>query len=550
MRKGDRVRAQRDLVRPRRGRVPRRRRVRDRPHSEPSPVVRHGHPPLRGLPPGAHRVHRGDHADPRSACPTSRSTSTRSSSTRTGRSSAVGAGCRRCSRPARGSGAPAERRGVDGPRRNGSRGRVPRPRRALDLHDGRARVGGGAGRTAARAARLPDLARSTRAACSTVCAAHRRVVLRRLPRLRALRQARPALHARAGRPTSSGVRRRARARALALLTHDMGDTVGGELLRAQLEGTWPVRGQPRVLTNGSIYIDMAQLTPGQQLLLASRRAPATESALDARRSGPALAGTFSPALVGDDEELAAQWQLVARDDGHRLLPRPSATSRSAGATRTRYTGAIETHPSPLARRVGRRRPDRGASAMTDRLRTARPDAVVDTPRRRRALPDDRGAGAVRDGGQARADAFGVATVGASSDATSWACAAAYAWSRTSRPLTGVVGDLCRGVLGVLRHVARRALRRAEHVTRRGRAARRPSGANWSNSVLAPTAARASTPRRKRNRMTVSLGRVGCARTSYPQRRVQASVCLRLDAEIVVETAHVERARTATEARAR
>ena len=59
--------------------------LRDRPPSEPAPVVRHGHPPLPGLAPGAHRVHRGPRRDLRRACPTSRSSSTRSSSTRTGR---------------------------------------------------------------------------------------------------------------------------------------------------------------------------------------------------------------------------------------------------------------------------------------------------------------------------------------------------------------------------------------------------------------------------------------------------------------------------------
>ncbi|HEV7721197.1 MAG TPA: alpha/beta fold hydrolase, partial [Iamia sp.] len=38
---------------------------------------------------------------------------------------------------------------------------------------------------------------------------------------------------------------------LALMTHDMGDTVGGELLARQMEGTWPVEVTRRVVTNGS-----------------------------------------------------------------------------------------------------------------------------------------------------------------------------------------------------------------------------------------------------------------------------------------------------------
>ncbi len=46
---------------------------------------------------------------------------------------------------------------------------------------------------------------------------------------------------------------------LALLTHDLGDTVGGELLARQAEGRWPVEITRRVITNGSIYIEMAHL---------------------------------------------------------------------------------------------------------------------------------------------------------------------------------------------------------------------------------------------------------------------------------------------------
>ena len=44
---------------------------------------------------------------------------------------------------------------------------------------------------------------------------------------------------------------------VAMLTHDMGDTVGGELLARSLEGTLAFAVTRRVLTNGSIYIDMA-----------------------------------------------------------------------------------------------------------------------------------------------------------------------------------------------------------------------------------------------------------------------------------------------------
>ena len=54
---------------------------------------------------------------------------------------------------------------------------------------------------------------------------------------------------------------------LGLLTHDVGDTVGGELLARNLEGDWPVEITGRVLTNGSIYMRWARLSDGQRFLL-------------------------------------------------------------------------------------------------------------------------------------------------------------------------------------------------------------------------------------------------------------------------------------------
>ena len=52
---------------------------------------------------------------------------------------------------------------------------------------------------------------------------------------------------------------------ISLLTHDYGDTVGGELLARQREGRWPVDIVRRVLTNGSIYMALARLSAGQAM---------------------------------------------------------------------------------------------------------------------------------------------------------------------------------------------------------------------------------------------------------------------------------------------
>ena len=164
---------------------------------------------------------------------------------------------------------------------------------------------------------------------------------------------------------------------LALLSHDMGDTVGGELLARHTEGRWPVEITRRVLTNGSIYIGMAQLSPGQQLLLAMPdEIMSTNDALDAASIRAGLAATFSPSSSVCDAELEAQWELIARSDGHRLLPRLIRYIEERRRDEARYTGAIETHASPLHVVWGVDDPI-AVVAMTERLRAARPHLTVE-----------------------------------------------------------------------------------------------------------------------------------------------------------------------------
>ncbi len=170
-----------------------------------------------------------------------------------------------------------------------------------------------------------------------------------------------------------GVAHRVGITAAALLTHDMGDTVGGELLARSLEGTLPFAVTSRVLTNGSIYIDMARLTKGQQLLLSLPDEPTDLVVADGFTRG--LAGTFSERSHVGDDELEAQWLLAERNGGNRLLPRTIRYIEDRRAEERRFTGAIETHPSPLSVVWGADDPI-AILSMTDRLQRARPDALV------------------------------------------------------------------------------------------------------------------------------------------------------------------------------
>jgi pimeloyl-ACP methyl ester carboxylesterase len=157
---------------------------------------------------------------------------------------------------------------------------------------------------------------------------------------------------------------------LDLLTHDVGDTVGGELLARQLEGGWEVEITGRTLTNGSIYVDLTRLSPGQQILLGLADERLAEG-LDRSTVMAGVVATFSPAAVVGDQELEAQWEMIDHRDGTRLLPRLIRYVEERRRNGERFTGAIERHPSPLGVVWGRDDPI-AVAAMADRLVEHRP----------------------------------------------------------------------------------------------------------------------------------------------------------------------------------
>jgi pimeloyl-ACP methyl ester carboxylesterase len=173
----------------------------------------------------------------------------------------------------------------------------------------------------------------------------------------------------------------ARAAALAevaLVTHDLGDSVGGELLARDLEGTLPFAVVQRIVTNGSIYMDLVQLTEGQQLLLAAADEPIDLAALgiDPEAGFKAgLAGTF--AVPATEDELRAQWELASRAGGHRMLTRTIRYIEDRRAEERRFTAPIESHPSSLAIVWGELDPV-AVHPMALRLHAARPDATLTT----------------------------------------------------------------------------------------------------------------------------------------------------------------------------
>jgi pimeloyl-ACP methyl ester carboxylesterase len=163
-----------------------------------------------------------------------------------------------------------------------------------------------------------------------------------------------------------------------LLTHDMGDSVGGELLARTLAGESPLRVRRRVLTNGSIYLDLAQLTDGQTFLRSLPDEMLPDGAgPDAEALAATLAALCAPAPPPAEaaRHLRAGAELVVRAGGARLLPRLIRYLDERARHEHRWTGAVESHPAPLAVVWGRGDPI-AVPAMVDRLVSRRPDAAV------------------------------------------------------------------------------------------------------------------------------------------------------------------------------
>jgi pimeloyl-ACP methyl ester carboxylesterase len=158
-----------------------------------------------------------------------------------------------------------------------------------------------------------------------------------------------------------------------LVTHDMGDTVGGVLLARDLDGHLPFAVRRRVVSNGSIYIDMAGLRWQQRLLLAlpDRTLPVDLPSVMYTRGLERIYGE-SPPPPG---ELAALWDLFRLQHGNRKVTRLIRYIEERRRHEDRWTGAIETHPSPLAVVWGDQDPV-AVPAMVQRLTDARPETEV------------------------------------------------------------------------------------------------------------------------------------------------------------------------------
>ncbi len=159
-----------------------------------------------------------------------------------------------------------------------------------------------------------------------------------------------------------------------IVAHDVGDTVAAELLHRHRDGVLSFEVAGCVLTNGSIFIDLVQLSPGQEALLALPDEPLAESlGPELLRAG--LAATFPPG-VPDPSELDAIVALVEHNGGDLLLPRLIRYIDERRRNQPRWTAGLVDATVPMAAVWGELDPI-AVTPMIERLEQLRHDAGTD-----------------------------------------------------------------------------------------------------------------------------------------------------------------------------
>ncbi len=131
-----------------------------------------------------------------------------------------------------------------------------------------------------------------------------------------------------------------------LLAHDMGTSVATELLARDLSGSLPFELQRAVLTNGSVIIERASLRPSQKILRGPF-GPVFSRLTNERGFLRGFAKLFSPTHPLSEQEAQAQWALLARDDGHRILHLLCAYLNERVRFAPRWHGAVRDWDKPL-----------------------------------------------------------------------------------------------------------------------------------------------------------------------------------------------------------
>jgi len=141
-----------------------------------------------------------------------------------------------------------------------------------------------------------------------------------------------------------------------LVAHDYGTSVATELLARRERDLCPVDFASVTLCNGSVHIDLAHLTPSQELLRRPVLGP-----IFARLARKSIFVAQLRRILGDprsvsDAELDAMWEGLVRDGGRARLPALAGYMGERTRFRERWIGPLTRLDLPAHVLWGRRDP--------------------------------------------------------------------------------------------------------------------------------------------------------------------------------------------------
>jgi len=123
-----------------------------------------------------------------------------------------------------------------------------------------------------------------------------------------------------------------------IFAHDMGTSVATELCARRERGSLPFEMASLTLMNGSVHVEMADLTFGQ-IVLRSPLANLFAKMNNARTFKAQMKRIFGRPV--SEEDLDAMWSLMARADGPLRLPQTIRYIEERSRFRRRWIGALE-----------------------------------------------------------------------------------------------------------------------------------------------------------------------------------------------------------------
>ena len=150
-----------------------------------------------------------------------------------------------------------------------------------------------------------------------------------------------------------------------ILAHDYGDTVAQELIARFNEGGG-LSLKSACLLNGGIFPESHHPLPIQKMLM-SPIGFLLSKLLNQKKFEKSFGRIFGPDTMLSTEELSTYWQLVSRNDGHRIAHLIIRYMRERVQNRERWVGALQNFKKPLGLINGLVDPISG-QVMVDRYR--------------------------------------------------------------------------------------------------------------------------------------------------------------------------------------